>query len=234
MKHSEFINELAAALAKAQGCMEAAPRNAQNPFFKKNYADLASIMATVRKPLSDNGLAVIQTAETTDACVVVTTMLTHSSGQWISGSMSTLVGEERGLSSVQVMGKIVTYLRRYGFGIVGVVTDDDDDGNAASEHKAQPKPATKAEAPKPATTPDNGDPAEETFWYTGKTKAIHQWLTDTYGINIDAVHDQGKKLREFANRDAFVAWCKIAFKPLAQDKAEVEQLAAELGGVVGK
>lgn len=102
-----------------------------------------------------------------------------------------------------------------------------------------PTPAPKAEAPKAEPTPEptvgpNGERVEETFWYTGRTKAIHQWLTDTYGVNIDAVHDQGKKLRDFANRDAFVAWCKTTFKPLAQERAEVAELAAAVGGVVAK
>ena len=235
MNHSAEINELAAALAKAQGAITTAAKDKTNPFLKSSYADLASVMAAARAHLSANGLAVIQTAETTNAGVSVTTMLAHASGQWISGTMSMEAGEERGKSSAQVLGSIVTYLRRYGYmAITGVVADDDDDGNAATGRPTQTQPAPKAEAPKPAPEPQNGDPAEETFWYTGRTKAIHQWLTDTYGVNIDAVHDQGKKLRDFANRDAFVAWCKATFKPLAQERAEVIELAAEVGGVVAK
>lgn len=240
MDHSAEINELAAALAKAQGAITTAAKDKTNPFLKSSYADLASVMAAARSHLSANGLAVIQTAETTDAGVSVTTMLAHASGQWISGTMSMAAGEERGKSSAQVLGSIVTYLRRYGYmAITGVVADDDDDdGNsAAGRPVAQPAPkaeAPKAEPPPAPTVGPNGERVEETFWYTGRTKAIHQWLTDTYGVNIDAVHDQGKKLRDFANRDAFVAWCKTTFKPLAQERAEVAELAAAVGGVVAK
>ena len=242
MDHSAEINELAAALAKAQGAITTAAKDKTNPFLKSSYADLASVMAAARAHLSANGLAVIQTAETTDAGVSVTTMLAHASGQWISGTMSMEAADEKGMTFAQVLGKIVTYLRRYGYmAITGVVADDeDDDGNGAQGKPARTQPAPKAEAPKveptpaPKAAPTNGDAAEETFWYTGRTKAIHQWLTDTYGVNIDAVHDQGKKLRDFANRDAFVAWCKATFKPLAQERAEVIELAADLGGVVAK
>ena len=105
MNHSDSINELATALAKAQGIITTAAKDKTNPFLKSTYADLASVMAAARGPLSANGLAVIQAAETyEEGSVSVTTMLTHSSGQWISGTMSMAAGEERGKSSAQVLG----------------------------------------------------------------------------------------------------------------------------------
>ena len=64
MNRSETINELAAALAKAQGEMRPALKDAENPYFKSNYADLASCWDAVRVPLAKNGLAIVQTCET--------------------------------------------------------------------------------------------------------------------------------------------------------------------------
>lgn len=149
MDHSAEINELAAALAKAQGAITTAAKDKTNPFLKSSYADLASVMAAARSHLSANGLAVIQTAETTNAGVSVTTMLAHASGQWISGTMSMAAGEERGKSSAQVLGSIVTYLRRYGYmAITGVVADDDDDDGNSAAGRPVAQPAPKAEAPK--------------------------------------------------------------------------------------
>ena len=64
----EMVNEiplapqprLAAALAKAQGQMTAARFDKVNPHFRNRYASLASIIEAVRKPLSANGLAIMQ------------------------------------------------------------------------------------------------------------------------------------------------------------------------------
>ena len=51
MNKSDSIASLAAALAKAQGEMENASKNSQNPHFKSKYADLAEILNTVRPVL---------------------------------------------------------------------------------------------------------------------------------------------------------------------------------------
>ena len=63
MIQSETIGKLSEALAKAQGAMQNAVKDSSNPFFKSTYADLASVWDACRKPLSDNGLAIIQTAD---------------------------------------------------------------------------------------------------------------------------------------------------------------------------
>ena len=83
MLKSETINELATALAKAQMQMKPAGMNADNPFFHSKYADLAAVWEACRKPLSDNGLSVVQGVEC-DTERYLETMLLHSSGQWIS------------------------------------------------------------------------------------------------------------------------------------------------------
>jgi hypothetical protein len=84
MSQSENIAELATALAKAQGAMTNAAMNRINPHFKSRYADLASILDAIRKPLSDNGLAIMQPTFFTDQEAWVETILMHTSGQWMS------------------------------------------------------------------------------------------------------------------------------------------------------
>jgi len=214
MNHSESINELAAALAKAQGQMTTAVKDKTNPFLKSTYADLASVMAAARGPLSANGLAVIQAAETFDdsGIVSVTTMLTHSSGQWISGTIGMAPGEERGKSSAQVLGSIITYLRKYGYSsIAGVAAadDDDDDGNAAQGRpSAHPAPKPEPVAPPIA----NGESQEHWFDVGNTSKAVAAWLDTTFGVKIEAVHDQGRKMHSFANKDDFKTWALATFK----------------------
>ncbi len=129
MNRSESINELAAALAKAQAVMAGASKDNLNPHFKSKYADLASVWDACRKPLSDNGLSVVQTATASDdGRVGVETMLMHSSGQWLSEVLLMRPVKD----DPQGVGSCVTYARRYALAAVAGVAPEDDDGNAAS------------------------------------------------------------------------------------------------------
>ena len=60
---SEQINELAKALAAAQALITGAKKDSDNPFFKSRYADLGSVWDSIRRPLSSNGLSVVQTVD---------------------------------------------------------------------------------------------------------------------------------------------------------------------------
>ena len=51
---------IATALLKAQKQMGTAKKDAKNPFFKSNYADLNSIREACMPSLNDNGIVVLQ------------------------------------------------------------------------------------------------------------------------------------------------------------------------------
>jgi len=149
MNHSEDIKDLAAALAKAQGQMENAAKDSNNPHFKSKYADLASVWDACRKALSENGLSVVQPAGGGPETVTVTTRLMHTSGQWIEEAITLKPMQ----MTPQGIGSCITYGRRYALASMVGVCPDDDDGNAASQPVApvqtQPRkpvqPAPKAE-----------------------------------------------------------------------------------------
>jgi len=154
---SEPINEFAAALAKAQGQMTTAKLNCTNPFFKNKYADLASIINTVRKPFSDNGISFIQLPESVKEYIGLTTIMMHSSGQWVKSRF--LLKPTK--TDPQGAGSALTYLKRYSLSSMsGVAADADDDGNEASKEHAQakdkyskkPPPAKKQPTAKPKKT----------------------------------------------------------------------------------
>jgi len=133
MKTSEQISELAAALAAAQGMMENAIMNRINPHFKSKYADLAAIFDAARKPLSANGLAIVQTI----GDGVLHTRLLHTSGQWIASEHPLPMS-----GRPQEIGSALTYARRYSLSaLIGIAADEDDDANAAQ--KGNGKPAGK-------------------------------------------------------------------------------------------
>lgn len=127
---SEDLKELFTALSKAQAEMRFAGLNAENPYFKSSYSDLAEIVRVSRPALAKNGLSVIQQIlPNDDGQNILHCILAHSSGQWIETRMRILPIK----NDIQSMASYITYLRRYSYAaIVGVVTaDEDDDGEKA-------------------------------------------------------------------------------------------------------
>jgi hypothetical protein len=158
MTTSESINEIATALAKAQGEMSGAVKDAANPFFKSKYADLASVWDACRTPLATNGLAVVQSPEVADGRVLLETLLVHTSGQWIRNSLTCSVKDD----SPQTIGSATTYLRRYALqSLVGVAAEDDDAEAAQGRNSARPT-ASPVAAPAP--------------------KGYDEWMTDLAAV----------------------------------------------------
>lgn len=135
------IGKIAEALSKAQGAMQAAEFDRENPGFHFRYATIASIWEAIRGPLSANELAVTQIVSNGD----LVTMLIHSSGQWFRSVAKILAKDQ----SAQGWGSGLTYSRRYCLqAIVGAASaDEDDDGEEASKPKSIAK---KESAPKRA------------------------------------------------------------------------------------
>jgi hypothetical protein len=141
MQTSESIGNLAKALAAVQGSLQPAVKDADNPFFKTKYADLSSVWNSCRELLSKNGLAVIQgNSIGLDGTVIVETMLTHTSGEWVRSELALPLAKH----DPQGVGSAVTYGRRYGLAaIIGVVADVDDDANHASGKTNAPNNVAK-------------------------------------------------------------------------------------------
>lgn len=139
--HSESINDIMAALSKAQAVMSAASKDSSNPYYNSKYADLNSVWNACRDALSKHGLAVTQTMQyKADGSLQLVTILGHLSGQWIKSYLPirysenvteiNKYGKEVKANPLQKLGSCLTYLRRYALAaIVGVAPDEDDDGN---------------------------------------------------------------------------------------------------------
>ena len=120
---------LFAALAAAQGDIAAAEATQESTHFDYKYANLQNCLDACRKPLADNGLAVIQLPTVLDGGLVqVTTILGHSSGQSITQTM-TMAPEKGG---PQAIGSCITYLRRYMLCAMVGIGQQDDDANLAT------------------------------------------------------------------------------------------------------
>ena len=167
MQRSESINEIAAALAKAQAVIVAAEKNAENPHFKSNYADLAAVWNACRLPLSKNGLSITQVHVNEGQGVILESLLMHSSGQWILSRLPLMMLKQ----DMQGLGSATTYARRYALAAMAGVAQEDDDGNGAGQANARSSarpPQSRAEAPsgpqassKPAGATNGPKPKEQ-------------------------------------------------------------------------
>ncbi len=190
MKKSESISALGAALAKAQGEFTAAERDytasvktRKGADYQFNYADLAAYLDVCREPLSKNGLAVIQEPVACGNRAKVTTLLVHSSGEWIEFEpleLEVAFKEPGEIATPQEIGSAITYARRYSqSAALNMASEQDDDGNSASGNRAD----TKKREPKPSC-PECGKPdhvyedRQKGGFFCWKTKGGcgHNWL----------------------------------------------------------
>ena len=145
---SADTTKLDAALARAQGEIEAASKDKTNPAFKSRYADLTAIWGACRPALAKHAISVTQwPVHSEDGRLHMITRIAHG-GEWIKAHFSIPVTKQ----DPQGYGSATTYAKRFTLAAaLGVVADEDDDGNAASARPAtrqEPKP----EPAKPAET----------------------------------------------------------------------------------
>lgn len=141
MNKSEDISALSKALIKTQSEMPEIKKDKENPYYKSKYADLSTIVKISTPVLSNNGLSISQFPVSSEMGAGVRTMLLHETGQYIEDVFLLRPSDNK----AQTIASCVTYARRYSWqSVLGIVADDDDDGNAASgkleEKKGYSKP----------------------------------------------------------------------------------------------
>jgi hypothetical protein len=133
-RSSENVAAIATALAKAQtelsnpekamiGTIYNTQTNRQHNF---RYASLSSGLDIIRKVLGSQQIAIAQTTDIdrTSGTVNLTTLLVHTSGEWISSDWPVCQLSET--SAPRRMGAALTYARRYAlFTMVGIAGEDD-------------------------------------------------------------------------------------------------------------
>jgi hypothetical protein len=165
-RSSESIGTIAAALAKAQAELinpekslvatirSLFPRGSNRTF---RYAPLSSGLEIVRKSLGRHEIATFQTTaiDQDTGLVRLTTLLAHSSGEWVSSEWPVCPITET--ASPQRMGAALTYARRYAlFTLVGIAGEDDLD---APDLGAMPKAGLEQPLPSDHRSQTNGPAA---------------------------------------------------------------------------
>lgn len=142
METSPSIKEISAALIKWHRLGITVTKDATNPHFRSKFTSLDNIIETIRAPLTSCGLSFAQLPDGDG----LTTILVHTSGEWMKATANLKLAKE----DPQGQGSAYTYARRYVLSaVLGLSTDEDDDGNEAS------KPSVTAQKPTTATKPSD-------------------------------------------------------------------------------
>ena len=147
---SSSIGELTKALSLAHKDFKPVLKDANNPFFKSKYADLAGVIDATSDALSKQELAVIQSpGRIYNGHILLTTLLSHSSGEWIKDELELPIAK----FDAQGTGSAITYARRYAYQAIVGVAAEDDDGNAASQKFEKQADGSFAKNPPPSPKP---------------------------------------------------------------------------------
>lgn len=203
MRMTESIDKLAGALAKAQGALEDAQKDAENPHFRSKYADLAAIREAIKRPLSENGLSYVQLVRLGDKCVEVETLLMHESGQYLGETLAIPLTQH----TPQAVGSATSYGRRYSLmSLIGVAASaDDDDGEAAMGRDERPRPQ--------AVPQRRGAPAEQSSSQRMADQMIRALAGRPTVRHVDAFFAKDEVMRDYGLLDD-------------EDKARVDAAAA--------
>lgn len=199
MEQSASIAELTKALSKFQGEVGPAKKSKTNPHFKSKYADYADLWDVAREPLARNGLSLLQFPSNEGGMIVVTSMLSHISGEWVKASIG--INPEK--MTVQGAGSAISYLKRYAMsGILGIPSEEDDDGNEAE------KMGSKAAPQKKQLSVDDDfiggcDEHEQwaTAWLTKNKIDEKIWVEIYLAMHGKKIKDIGKITREVISRN---------------------------------
>jgi hypothetical protein len=228
-RSSETVAALACALAKAQAALvnpekslvatikPGRPGEAERSF---RYAPLASGLDIVRRTLGQHEIATVQTTaiDPASGMVSLTTMLAHSSGEWIASDWPVCAATET--ANPQRMGAALTYARRYAlFTLVGIAGEDDLDAPDLGA-PSPPGPATQSaivRLPRSGRTSGNGRAA---------AKAEQPITLDP----LQSAELRERLLREIdgiTSADGATAWARDALASkntlVAADAARVEE-----------
>lgn len=162
MEKSDSIKALSAALVAFQGEVPVIPFDSKvkvdtkrGGSYEFSYASLTAIKEVCQPILAKNGLAVSQPI--TDGKIV--TILLHSSGEYIASETTLPLNQKSAYDKTgavivydgevvtlpmtsQEEGSVITYMRRYAYSsMLGLVADEDDDGNVGEKNDVKAKEA---------------------------------------------------------------------------------------------
>jgi hypothetical protein len=134
-------------LVAAIGELSNVAKTASNPYFKSKYAPLDAIVDATRPILAKHGLAIQQQPLFSDGAAGVETIIIHKSGFETSSILLLPLKDQ----SPQGVGSAITYARRYALAaVLGLATEEDDDGNVGTGLSKDERIKANIESSRPA------------------------------------------------------------------------------------
>lgn len=195
---STDITELAKAMLKVQAELQPALKDRENTFSKSRYATLNSVMEACREILINNGIWLVQHPVPVEhGHLGLTTKLIHAeSGQWQSSLMVMPLPK----ADPQGYGSALTYGRRYSLAaLVGIVTEEDDDGESASLRPRRPK--QQRETSKAGKTQNGVEAVNADAGFQSPEHPVLAAMPKIDGITFSTVQTQDDKLCIVATGD---------------------------------
>lgn len=171
---SDSIAKIALALSKLQG--EVTDATKDKTAYNYKYADLAGVLEIARPLCLKYELAVTQLCcgghadgeiAATQPGVGVTTILMHSSGEWVESNFIMPLSAVKGGNAAQAAGSIITYARRYALAAILGITQTDNDAAHGG----------------PVETDDSQAKLKEYCMINGITKAVAEAWCAKYGVD---------------------------------------------------
>jgi ERF superfamily len=108
------------------------PKNSYNPYHKSKYANLDAVLGAISEALNKYDLCLLQPTEVRAEQTILKTVIYHvESGEQIACEL--LLPQN---ADPQKTGSAITYYRRYALcSLLGIIADEDDDGNATITQK---------------------------------------------------------------------------------------------------
>ena len=199
MRTSQTVTELSKALSAAQGEFPEIHRDKEVKVatakgqYAFKYAELSSIIEATKKIMAKHGLSIMSAPASSPEGLVLTTRLSHASGEWVEGDFPL----DKGMRP-QDLGSQLTYFRRYAItGLLHIATDDDvDGGGEVQEHKSVGKPGVRENptrtvkppaAPKDKSLTPPGDVSPNVL---GKIQKISEKITPAGVIFHEIIVDE--------------------------------------------
>ena len=143
---SDNLDKLAPALSAMQGKYKTVLPTRKNPRFNSDYAELDSILGSVRKLMPEFGFSLIQCEETYDGIRYLRTTLLHNSGQYIAAFIE-IVPDNINKNVVQAYGSALSYHKRYSAqSLLGITVSKDPYDNDGEPMEEQGKAQAQTQA----------------------------------------------------------------------------------------
>lgn len=143
---SESTVKLDAAICAVQKELKHAKFDSTNPHYKSKFASFGAVVDSCRDLLTKNGISLTQWCVHNDDGKLHLVTRVALNGEWMLGEMSIPVTQQ----TPQQYGAATTYAKRFALAAcLGIVADEDDDGNSANAVK----PAGSKTTPPPRVDP---------------------------------------------------------------------------------